>query len=62
MMNKRKAVAIAVAREQQIARSMEILFAPFHWCHYANYQPGGLRTPGRACSPFGYNENVCALS
>jgi hypothetical protein len=27
MMNKRKAVAIAIAREQQIARSMEILFA-----------------------------------
>ena len=26
MMNKRKAVAIAIAREQQIARSMEILF------------------------------------
>ena len=27
MMNKRKAVAFAIAREQQIARSMEILFA-----------------------------------
>lgn len=27
MMNKRKAAAIAIAREQQIARSMEILFA-----------------------------------
>ena len=27
MMNKRKAVAISIAREQQIARSMEILFA-----------------------------------
>jgi len=27
MMNKRKAVAIAIAREQQIARSMEVLFA-----------------------------------